>query len=139
MTFTDIRISNDSASKLWALENSNIHIIDMSNQTISGVLVSDVEQFTNNKDVIGYVSLESDKEHDHRKINIFKEGEKGSTTIHEFEEKKPKSKNIYKFLFEVLVFINIVIIINLSFYHVQVFFKNIIFIISIIKWEILPC
>lgn len=89
MTFTDIRISNDSASKLWALENGNIHIIDMSNQTISGVLVSDVEQFTNNKDVIGYVSLESDKEHDHRKINIFKEGEKGSTTIHEFEEEKP--------------------------------------------------
>ena len=88
MTFTDVRISNDSASKLWALENGNIHIIDISNQTISGVLVSDVEQFTNNKDVISYISL-NDENHNHRKINIFKEGEKGSTTIFELEENKP--------------------------------------------------
>ncbi|MCR5572914.1 MAG: PEGA domain-containing protein [Candidatus Saccharibacteria bacterium] len=88
MTFTDIHISNDSASKLWALENGNIHIIDMGNQTVSGVLVSDVEQFTNNKDVIGYVGLDGN-DHNYRKISVYKEGEKGSTTILNLKEEKP--------------------------------------------------
>lgn len=88
MTFTDIHIANESASKLWALENGNVHIIDTSNQNISGVLVSDVEQFTNNKDVIAYVGTDSDDKN-YRKIRIFKEGEKGSTTILNLKEENP--------------------------------------------------
>lgn len=87
MEFTDIRIANDSASKLWALEKGNMHIIDLSNQTISGVLIHDVEQFTNNKDVIAYVSTDEDGEN--RKISIFKEGEKGATPIVDLKDKKP--------------------------------------------------
>ena len=35
MTFSDIHILNDSASKLWALENGRIHIIDTNSQTSS--------------------------------------------------------------------------------------------------------
>ena len=87
MEFTDIRIANDSASKLWALEKGNMHIIDLSNQTISGVLIHDVEQFTNNKDVIAYVSTDEDGKN--RKISIFKEGEKGATPIVDLKDKKP--------------------------------------------------
>ncbi|MBP5656483.1 PEGA domain-containing protein [Candidatus Saccharibacteria bacterium] len=88
LAFTDIRIANDSASKLWALENGNLHIIDTSNQTISGVLISDVEQFTNNKDVVTYVGIDN-SDHNYRKIRVFKEGEKGSTTILNLKEEKP--------------------------------------------------
>lgn len=88
MDFSDIRIANDSASKLWALEKGNIHIIDLSNQTISGILAHDVEQFTNNKDTIAYVSTDSDTDNS-RTINIFKEGEKGSTAITSLKDKKP--------------------------------------------------
>ena len=87
-TFTDIRISNESASKLWILEKNNIRIIDTSSHTISGVLVSDVEQFTNNKDVIGYVGTDS-SDHNYRKIMVFKEGEKGSSTILNLKKENP--------------------------------------------------
>lgn len=87
MDFTDIRIANDSASKLWALEKGNVHIIDLSNQTISGILIRDVEQLSNNKDVIAYVGTDS-TDGDMRKISIFKEGEKGSTAIMDIEDKK---------------------------------------------------
>ena len=87
MTFSDIHILNDSASKLWALENGRIHIIDTNSQTISGVLISNVEQFTNNKDVIAYIDVDEDD--GNRKLRVFKEGEKGSTTILNLKDKKP--------------------------------------------------
>ena len=87
MTFTDIHILNDSASKLWALENGRIHIIDTNSQSISGVIISNVEQFTNNKDVIAFVDID-EEDNNNRKLRIFKEGEKGSTTILNLKEKK---------------------------------------------------
>ena len=89
MDFSDVRILNDSASKLWALEKGNIHIIDNGNHTISGVLIPNVEQFTNNKDVIAYVGIDT-KDHNYRKIRIYKEGEGGSTDILDLTDKKPK-------------------------------------------------
>lgn len=88
INFNSIRISNDSASKLWALENGNLHIIDTSNHTISGILLSNVEQFENNKDVVSYVGLDAE-DHNYRKISIFKEGEKGSTHLLNLKEEKP--------------------------------------------------
>ena len=88
MTFSDVRIINDSASKLWALENGHIHIIDTNNQTISGVLISNVEQFTNNKDVIFYVDVD-ESDNNYRKLRLFKDGEKGSSTILNLKDKRP--------------------------------------------------
>lgn len=88
MTFSDIRILNDSASKLWALENGHIHIIDTNSQTISGVLIANVEKFTNNKDVISYVDVD-ETDNNYRKLRVYKEGEKGSTTILNLKEKNP--------------------------------------------------
>lgn len=88
LEFNDVRILNDSASKLWALEKNNIHIIDTSSHTISGVLISNVEQFTNNKDVIAYVGIDV-KDHNYRKIRIYKEGEEGSTDVLDLKDKKP--------------------------------------------------
>jgi len=88
INFTDIKIANDSASKLWALESGRIRIIDTSSHTISGVLISDVEQFANNKDAICYVGTDN-SDHDYRKIMLFKEGEKGPTTIINLKEEKP--------------------------------------------------
>lgn len=88
MEFSDIKIANDSASKLWALEKGNIHIIDTNSQTISGIIAHDVEQFANNKDVIAYIGIDTE-DGDYRKISIFKEGEKGSTVIRNLKDKKP--------------------------------------------------
>ena len=87
MTFSDIRILNDSASKLWVLENGRIHIIDTENQTITGVIASNVDRFANNKDVISYVGIDNDDD-SHCKLFVFKDGEKGATEITSLESKQ---------------------------------------------------
>lgn len=54
--FTQINAINDSASKLWALENNNLHVIDINELKISSALASDIESFSCNKDVAAYVT-----------------------------------------------------------------------------------
>lgn len=87
MDFTDIKIANNSASKLWALENHRLHTINVNDLSISSIIVSDVEQFVNNGSVVTYVAINSkDKS---RKISLYQDGEEGSTTILNLEDKNP--------------------------------------------------
>ncbi len=87
MDFTDIKIANNSASKLWALENHRLHTINVNDLSISSIIASDVEQFVNNGSVVTYVAINSkDKS---RKISLYQDGEEGSTTILNLEDKNP--------------------------------------------------
>lgn len=81
LKFTNILIANDSASKLWALENGNLHLIDTSNLTISATKIANVERITNNKDIVLY--LTTDKTDNKRMIRLYKDGESGSSDIAE--------------------------------------------------------
>ena len=87
MNFTDIKIANNGASKLWALENHRLHTINVNDLSISSIIASDVEQFVNNGNVVTYVAINSkDKS---RKISLYQDGEEGSTTILNLEDKNP--------------------------------------------------
>ena len=79
LKFTNILIANDSASKLWALEDGNLHLIDTGNLTISAAKITNVERITNNKDIVLY--LTTDKTENKRMIRLYKDGESGSSDI----------------------------------------------------------
>lgn len=77
LAFDSILVENDSASKLWALENGNLRIIDANNHTISSVFATNIEKVANNRDVAAFIH----KDGDDRNLSIYKEGEKGYTAI----------------------------------------------------------
>ncbi len=77
--FSTILIANDSASKLWAVENSNLHLIDLGNTTINPTGITGIEAIANNHDVIAYLS--TDATNNARTIKIFQEGETGSSLV----------------------------------------------------------
>ena len=79
LPFDSILVANDSASKLWALENGNLRIIDTNNFTISSVFASNIEKIANNRDTVAFINNDNGD----RKLNIYKEGEKNYTTIAE--------------------------------------------------------
>ena len=87
LNFTDVRIANNGASKLWVLENGRLHTINVNNLSISSIIVSGVEQFVNNGDVVTYVAT-SGKDNS-RKISLYQDGEEGPTTILNLEDKNP--------------------------------------------------
>ncbi len=77
LTFDSILTSNDSASKLWALENGNLRLIDADNFTISSSIASNIEKIAHNRDVITFVHIENGA----RQLSLYRDGEKGYSTI----------------------------------------------------------
>ncbi|MBR0133899.1 PEGA domain-containing protein [Candidatus Saccharibacteria bacterium] len=80
-TFSKILMANDSASKLWAVENGNLHLIDLGNLTINKTKISGIESLSSNRDTIIYVG--TDVTTKTRAIYLFREGETGATMIHD--------------------------------------------------------
>ena len=78
-SFSNILIANDSASKLWAIEGGNLHLIDLSNTTIHKTPVTGIEQLANNHDTVIFVTR--DTVANTRSISVFREGETGSSII----------------------------------------------------------
>lgn len=87
LAFDSILIINDSASKLWALENQNLRLIDVNNLTISGAIATGIEKIAHNRDAISFIHIDNDV----RQLSFFKEGEKGYTTITKFENTSDKT------------------------------------------------
>ena len=97
--FNNILIANGSASKLWAIENGNLHLIDLSNSTISVALATGIETATNNKDVIAYihtaeVAAEDGNTATKRTVELFKEGETGATVIEDITKAKANNTTL---------------------------------------------
>jgi len=78
-TFSTILAENDSASKLWAVENGNLHLIDLGNLTIHKTIISGIESIANNHDTVIYVVTDALTQT--RSISIFREGETGSSIV----------------------------------------------------------
>lgn len=83
-TFSSMLIANESASKLWAVENGNLHLIDLGNLTIHQTKITGVESLANNRDVVIYAN--TDATTGVHAINIFREGETGSTLIRDITD-----------------------------------------------------
>lgn len=93
LVFSKILIANSSASKLWGVENGNLHLIDLGNSTISAAKITGVQSIANNKDVVAYLrtSTELDAngtETTIRTLETFKEGETGATIVTNFENQE---------------------------------------------------
>lgn len=96
LVFSKILIANDSASKLWAVENGNLHLIDLSTATISPVKATGVEYIANNNDVVAYlrtgITLDEDgNESTVRLLETFREGEAGASEIADLTTENPSS------------------------------------------------
>jgi hypothetical protein len=87
LDFESILIANDSASKLWALENGNLRLIDANNLTISGSFASNIEKIAHNRDTVAFINVEDGV----RQLNTYKDGEKGSTVIKKLENTDDKT------------------------------------------------
>lgn len=88
LNFDSILIENDSASKLWSVENGNLRIIDLDKSTVSGVIASNIEKIAHNRSTIAFVSTDDNKT---RHLNIYKEGEEGYSTIADLGKAKANS------------------------------------------------
>lgn len=87
--FSRALFANDSGSKLWVLESGNLRTIDLANLTISGLIASQVEILTNNKDVAAFVNTDEEGK---RAIRIYIEGEGGSSVIKELKTEQQEAK-----------------------------------------------
>ncbi len=87
--FSRALFANDSGSKLWVVEAGNLRSIDLSTLTISGLIASNVEIITNNKDVVAFVNTD---ESGIRGIRIYKDGETGASVIKELEPEQEEAK-----------------------------------------------
>ncbi|MBR3164159.1 PEGA domain-containing protein [Candidatus Saccharibacteria bacterium] len=83
LNFSNILIANDSASKLWALENNKLHLIDIANLTVGSAIADNVEQITCNKGVVSYIATNPTTKA--RTLNIYRDGENASTKILDLE------------------------------------------------------
>lgn len=100
--FSKILISNDSASKLWGVEAGNLHVIDITNSTISAAVATGVTEVANNKDVVAYIatvsatpSVETPSASTVKQtLNVLKEGETGPTVVADFSDRNIQNATI---------------------------------------------
>lgn len=88
LNFSDILVANDSASKLWALENGNLRLLNTTNNTISNVYASHISAFANNNDAVAYLTT---SETGQASLQLYKDGESSATTIADFKDSAPSN------------------------------------------------
>lgn len=81
LNFTDVEMIDDSATQLFALENQQLRKINIAEQAVSRVLLSGVEDFAAEGSNIMYVMVSGEGEKRQRVIGVYKDGERGGTTI----------------------------------------------------------
>lgn len=89
LEFSSIHLANGSASKLWAVENGQLRLINVDDKRLSDVIAKDVESIANNRDVVSFVSFirdANDQAKTHRELRLYKDGEESFTKIAELPE-----------------------------------------------------
>lgn len=81
LNFTEVEMIDDSATQLFALENQQLRKISISDQAVSRVLLSGVEDIAVEGSNMLYVMTSGEGEKRQRTIGTYKDGEKGGTTI----------------------------------------------------------
>jgi hypothetical protein len=80
--FDEILIASNAADKLWAREKGNLRLINVSDLTISGVLLDGIEAMANDAGVVAYVRTDKTAG---RLVGVYKEGEQGGTTVQKID------------------------------------------------------
>ncbi len=86
LNFTEVEMIDDSATQLFALENRQLRKISIADQAVSRVLLGGVEDFAVEGSNLMYVMTSGDGEKRQRTIGVYKDGEKGGTTIAKLEQ-----------------------------------------------------
>ncbi len=83
MDFTQVEMADDSAGKLFVLENKHLRRIDTAGQQISRVILDNVASFENHESNIVYVSApeKNAKGTEERQIGTYRDGEKGGVKL----------------------------------------------------------
>lgn len=83
LEFTQIEMIDDGAAQLFALENHQLRRINTGDQSISRVLLGDIETFANNKTNVIYVTKVTPKagEATMKQIGVYRDGERGGTML----------------------------------------------------------
>lgn len=83
LDFTQVEMIDDSATQLFALENQQLRRINTGDQSISRVLLNNVVSFANSKSNVIYVMVQTveDKTEKVKTIGVYRDGEKGGTTL----------------------------------------------------------
>ena len=85
LSFDKLTPANDAVSKLWALEQKRLHLIDLENANISASLLSDVLDFTNNQDNLAVIQQQGQT----RALGIYKNGETTTTPVSTLSKDAP--------------------------------------------------
>lgn len=83
LEFVQVEIIDDAAGQLFALENHQLRKINTSDQSISRVLLNNIESFANNKTNVVYVMQNTVKagEQPTKVIGVYRDGERGGTVL----------------------------------------------------------
>lgn len=83
LEFAQVEMIDDAAGQLFALENHQLRKINTSDQSISRVLLNNIELFANNKTNVVYVMRNTvqDGERPTKTIGVYRDGERGGTTL----------------------------------------------------------
>lgn len=83
LDFTQVEMIDDSAAQLFALENQQLRRVNTNDQSISRVLLNNVVSFANSKSNVVYVMMQTvaDKAEKVKTIGVYRDGEKGGTTL----------------------------------------------------------
>ncbi len=92
LNFTDLAILNDSASKLWGLENGNLRIFDTTKTSIQNPIDTKVKDFKTYGNTIAYVKSTVTNNQDFNTLYLRKENAKKSSKVKSF-------KNSNKYLY----------------------------------------
>lgn len=76
MNFSKMRIENDGAGRLLAIENGNLRELNLENDEVSKVLLTEIKDFNNDGTRVGYITKKG-------VAGVYKVGEKGATELTE--------------------------------------------------------
>lgn len=81
LEFAQVEMIDDSATQLFALEKQNLRKINIADQAVSRVLLSGVENFAVQGSNVIYTMIKNDADAKYKVIGVYKDGERGGTTI----------------------------------------------------------
>ena len=94
LNFTDLAILDDSANKLWGLENNNLRILDTTKTSIQDPLDTKVKNFKSYGNTVAYIKNTTKNNRDLNTLYIRKESAKKSSKVKDF-------KNDEKYLYDI--------------------------------------
>jgi len=87
LDFTQVEMIDDSANRLFVLENHHLRRVNTADGTISQVLLSEIESFASREANVIYVQKKTQDEKVEKTVGTYRDGERNGVTIAEVEAK----------------------------------------------------